>query len=185
MPPFRWPELKMYIDLAREVAGNNSQKPAEWEALAARLSAAFSSVGKPGVELKGKGCRERLDNLVEKYKAEDARSLNSRYKPSSCCNIGLHLPRVPLVVLGNKSTKYLEPLTANRWPQTAASGQFEVFHSRREVRRRKIQGGLPGAEHSRPVLISTQFPTLKRKLAVSATYVGPCKDQNKIRVMEE
>ena len=105
MPPFRWPELKMYIDLAREVAGNNSQKPAEWEALAARLSSAFSSVGKPGVELKGRGCRQRLDNLVEKYKAEDARSLNSRYKPSSCCNIGLHLPRVPLVVLG-KFTAY-------------------------------------------------------------------------------
>ena len=43
------------------------------------------------------------------------------------------------------------------------------------MRRLKIQGGLPGAEHSRPVLISTQVLTLKRKLAVSATYVGPIK----------
>ena len=50
------------------------QKPLDWDVIARNLRVAFSTEDKQ-VDLKGRGCRERLYTLLEKYKAEDARSL--------------------------------------------------------------------------------------------------------------
>lgn len=74
MGPFRWPSIDKDIKLAVEVAANRPEKPAEWEAIASRLSMAFSSEEKT-VELKGRGCKDRMGLLLAKYKAEDARNL--------------------------------------------------------------------------------------------------------------
>ena len=74
MPQFRWPEMKHDIALAKEVASVRPSKPADWEVIAGVLSAAFSTDDKP-ITLKGRGCRERLDWLVEKFKTEEAKSL--------------------------------------------------------------------------------------------------------------
>jgi hypothetical protein len=45
-----------------------------WEAIATRLNTVFSSEEKT-VELKGRGCKNRMELLLAKYKAEDARNL--------------------------------------------------------------------------------------------------------------
>ncbi len=74
MAPFRWPSIDKDIKLAVEVAANRPEKPAEWEAIASRLSTVFSSEEKT-VELKGRGCKNRMELLLAKYKAEDARNL--------------------------------------------------------------------------------------------------------------
>ncbi|CAB4015161.1 Hypothetical predicted protein [Paramuricea clavata] len=62
------------IALAREVAASRPEKPNDWDEIATRLSEHFSTDGKP-VELKARGCRERMDRLLSKYKQEDAKSL--------------------------------------------------------------------------------------------------------------
>ena len=54
--------------------GCNSVKPSDWENIAARLSELFFSESTK-VELKGRGRRERVDRLIEKFKAEDAKAL--------------------------------------------------------------------------------------------------------------
>ena len=74
MPQFRWPELMHDISLAREGASSHPSKPADWESIAGVLSSAFSTEDKP-IELKGRGCRERMDRLLEKFRAEDSKSL--------------------------------------------------------------------------------------------------------------
>ena len=74
MAPFRWPETRYDIALAIEVSASNPVKPKDWEAIAERLSTAFST-DTNNVQLKGKGCRERMERLVDKYKEEDARAL--------------------------------------------------------------------------------------------------------------
>ena len=74
MGPFCWPSIDKDIKLAVEVAANRPEKPAEWEAIAARLSIIFSSEGKT-FELKGRGCNDRMGLLLAKYKAEDAKNL--------------------------------------------------------------------------------------------------------------
>ena len=74
MAPFRWPSIDTDIKLAVEVAATRPEKPAEWEAIATRLSAVFSSEEKT-VDLKGRGCKNRMERLLAKYKAEDARNL--------------------------------------------------------------------------------------------------------------
>ena len=43
MAPFRWPTIDKDMKLAVEVVANRPEKPAEWEAIATRLSTAFSS----------------------------------------------------------------------------------------------------------------------------------------------
>ena len=78
MPPFRWPSIQHDIALAKEVAASAPEKPADWDNLAARLSFAFST-DESIVELKGRGCRERMNRLLEKYKQEDAKALK-RYE---------------------------------------------------------------------------------------------------------
>lgn len=74
MTGFRWPDTSHDIALAREAAACRPTKPLDWEAIATRLNAAFSTEEKP-VTLKGRGCRERLERLLGKFKAEDAKSL--------------------------------------------------------------------------------------------------------------
>lgn len=51
MAPFRWPENKHELALAREVAKYFPEKPQEWDEVAKTLSKAFSSDDKQ-VELK-------------------------------------------------------------------------------------------------------------------------------------
>lgn len=60
MAPFWWPELKHEVALAKEVARCFPEKPQEWDEVAKTLSKAFSSDGKQ-VEVKGRGCREKMD----------------------------------------------------------------------------------------------------------------------------
>ena len=74
MPQFRWPELSNDLSLAKEVASARPTKSADWEKIAEKLSILFSTIEKL-VELKGRGCRERLDRLLDKFKTEDAKSL--------------------------------------------------------------------------------------------------------------
>ena len=53
MAPFRWPSIDKGIKLAVEVAENRLEKPAEWEAIASRLSTVFIAVKKKQWNLKG------------------------------------------------------------------------------------------------------------------------------------
>ena len=74
MPQFRWPALFYDIALAREVASCRPNKSEDWEDIARTLSVAFSTLNKP-VELKGRGCRERMGRLLDKLRSEDSLSL--------------------------------------------------------------------------------------------------------------
>ena len=60
--------------MTKEVAAYRPSKPLDWEQIAARLSEKFSSEDKQ-VDLKGRGCRERLERLLDKHKAADAKAL--------------------------------------------------------------------------------------------------------------
>ena len=64
MPPFRWPALGNDLALAKEVAVRKPQTPNDWDEIARVLSEAFSTTDK-NIELKGRGCRERMDRLLE------------------------------------------------------------------------------------------------------------------------
>lgn len=77
MAPFRWPEARHELALAKEVAQHNPEKPDEWEAVASRLGKAFST-DSCTVELKGRGCREKMDRILTKYK-EDMKALKRFY----------------------------------------------------------------------------------------------------------
>ena len=74
MAPFPWPETRHDLALAKEVAQYMPEKPQEWEDIAKRLSEAFSTEAKQ-VQLKGRGCRERMDRILDRYKEEDAKAL--------------------------------------------------------------------------------------------------------------
>ena len=87
MAPFRLPEGKHELALAREVAKYFPEKPQEWDEVAKTLSKAFCS-GYKQVELKGRGCREKMDRILEKYKSEDAKALR-RYVPTPPLNKGM------------------------------------------------------------------------------------------------
>jgi len=65
MAPFRWPESKHELALAREVAKYFPEKPQEWNEVAKTLSKTFSSDHKQ-VELKGRGYREKMDRILQK-----------------------------------------------------------------------------------------------------------------------
>ena len=73
MPGFRW-EIKHDLALASEVVSKRPEKPADWIALAEALNNAFSSEEKPFL-VKGRGCRDRMDLLLKKYKDEDKKAL--------------------------------------------------------------------------------------------------------------
>ena len=74
MPSFLWPDPYHNITLAKKVVVRCPVKPLDWENIATTLNVAFSREDKP-VDLKGRGCRERKDRLIEKYRAEDIRPL--------------------------------------------------------------------------------------------------------------
>ena len=63
MPQFRWPELLNDVALAREVASTHPAKNADWEKIAETLSD------------QGRGCRERLERLLDKFKSKDSKAL--------------------------------------------------------------------------------------------------------------
>ena len=73
MPGFRW-EVCYDIALASEVVVKRPQKPVDWMVVAEVLSQAFTTEEKP-VHLKGRGCKERMDLLLRKYKDEDKKAL--------------------------------------------------------------------------------------------------------------
>ena len=73
MPGFRW-EVNHDIALASEVVSKRPQKPADWIDLAEARSRSFSTEEKP-VQLKGRGCKERMDLLLKKYKDDDKKAL--------------------------------------------------------------------------------------------------------------
>lgn len=79
MAPFRWPETRHDLALAKEVAQYMPGKPQEWDDIAKRLSEVFSTEVKQ-VELKGRGCRERMDRILDRYKEEDAKALKRSSK---------------------------------------------------------------------------------------------------------
>ena len=89
MPCFRWPETRHDVDLAKEVAAYCPSKPLDWGQIATILSEKFSTEEKP-VQLKGRGCRERLESLIDKYKADDAKALK-RFVQNFCLYVYLHL----------------------------------------------------------------------------------------------
>lgn len=84
MPQFRWPELKHDVLLAKEVAASRPSKPVDWEAIAGTLSVIFSTEEK-AIDLKGRGCRERMERLLEKFKSEDSKSLKRLVTCSLVC----------------------------------------------------------------------------------------------------
>jgi len=73
MPGFRW-ELNHDIALAAEVISKRPHKPVDWLDVAETLNTSFSTEAKP-VQLKGRGCRERMDLLLKKYKEDDKKAL--------------------------------------------------------------------------------------------------------------
>ena len=62
------------VSLAREVAGRRPSRSSDWEAIADVLSSMFTTPIRP-VQLKGRGCKERMDRLLQKFRADDAQSL--------------------------------------------------------------------------------------------------------------
>ncbi|KAK3732011.1 hypothetical protein QZH41_016892, partial [Actinostola sp. cb2023] len=83
MAPFRWPQMKQDLALAKEVASKKTTKPADWDEIANSLGKAFSAEGKT-VEMKGRGCRERMERLQEKHKNEDKKALKRSGTEEDC-----------------------------------------------------------------------------------------------------
>ena len=73
MPGFRW-EMVHDLALAKEVAARRPEKPVGWIEIADILNSMFNTDEKP-VLLKGRGCKDRMDLLLKKYKDEDSKSL--------------------------------------------------------------------------------------------------------------
>ena len=69
MSSFRWPAITHDIALAKEVAQKNPEKPQDWEEIAAVLSIAFSTEERI-VKLKGRGCRKRMDRLLNRWQRD-------------------------------------------------------------------------------------------------------------------
>ena len=67
MAPFRWPDTKHDIALAKEVAAAKSTGSQDWQIIAATLGTLISTKDKP-VELKRRECREQMQHLIEKFK---------------------------------------------------------------------------------------------------------------------
>ena len=79
MAPFRWPSIKHDLALATEVAARNPEVPDDWAHIAVELSEAFSIAGKE-VKIKGRGCKERIQLLINKYEENDKRALKKYAK---------------------------------------------------------------------------------------------------------
>ena len=74
MPTFRWPDTNHDIALAKEVVSSRPTKPLDWDLIASNLNMAFSTEDTQ-VYLKGRGCKERMERLLNKFKIEDTTSL--------------------------------------------------------------------------------------------------------------
>ena len=74
MAPFRWPSIQNDLALAIEVASRKPETHQDWDEIASVLSEVFSSDSNR-IDLKGRGCRERLGRLIEKHKQDDKKSL--------------------------------------------------------------------------------------------------------------
>ena len=74
MAPFRWPLSSNDLALAKEVAALHPEKSCEWDATAEILSIAFSTDEKC-IEIKGRGFRERMERLLQKYAQDDRKAL--------------------------------------------------------------------------------------------------------------
>ena len=69
----RW-ECDHNLALTTEVVARRPHKPADWNDLVKTLNTSFSTKEKP-VQLKGRGCRERMELLLKKYKDDDKKVL--------------------------------------------------------------------------------------------------------------
>lgn len=74
MAPFRWPKVENDIALLKEIVARRPSKADEWEDNAEFLSSLFSTDNNP-VVLKGRGCRERSELLMKKFKSEERKAL--------------------------------------------------------------------------------------------------------------
>ncbi|XP_028394488.1 uncharacterized protein LOC114518681 [Dendronephthya gigantea] len=74
MPPFRWPKVEHDLALCKEVVAERPVRPEDWEIIASSLSVIFSTT-ESQVHLKGRSCREHLDLLVKKFKADEKNAL--------------------------------------------------------------------------------------------------------------
>ena len=73
------PLLQNNVHLAKEVVATRPEKPSDWDNIASRLNPIFLLTNGKAVELKkGRSCRERMERLLKKYKA-DASSALKRY----------------------------------------------------------------------------------------------------------
>ena len=63
MAQFRCPEMKHELTLAKDVAKYFPEKPQEWDGVAKILRKAFFIE-----EVKGRGRREKMDRILEKYR---------------------------------------------------------------------------------------------------------------------
>ena len=78
MAPFGWPCLNCDMMMAIDILANKPEKVSEWDAIADRLSAAFSQANNGKVvELKARGSKDRMERLLKKYEIDDSRSLKS------------------------------------------------------------------------------------------------------------
>ena len=75
MPNFRWPLVYHDISISKQVYSTHPKKSSDWEVIAAKLSALFSTRDDKIISLKGRGCRERIDLLIKKYKEKDKKAL--------------------------------------------------------------------------------------------------------------
>ena len=84
MAPFRWPEPHHDVALAIEVIAHRPTRRQDWGSIAETLSEHFSTEGRP-VCLTGRACKDRLNLLLAKYRAEDAKGLK-RYFINLLCS---------------------------------------------------------------------------------------------------
>ena len=141
MPRFWWPDLEHHLALAREVISCRPSKLQDWEEITAKLSKVFSSEDKP-VELRGRGCRERMNRLLDKFKAEDSKSLKQwvtvciecvnfvgqvdegllAVLPSHCCHYLIALYMLQVTHARNLKRTYPH-ICGNVWPVTVTCKQ--------------------------------------------------------------
>ena len=74
MAPFRWPGCCHDIALAKEVVSTRPKRPMDWDSIAETLAGRFSTQEKP-VRLSGRACKDRLNLLLAKHKADGAKGL--------------------------------------------------------------------------------------------------------------
>ena len=79
MAPFRWLEMKHELALAKELAKYFPEQPHEWDEVAKTLSKALSTNNKQ-VEVKERGCREKMDRILEKFKSDVLKIIPQKWR---------------------------------------------------------------------------------------------------------